>query len=131
MLGHIGLNVPDLAVAKQYYDVLMPALGFTEYFNATDELAYWPAGAKPGTYIFFYPANDASDYKMNRTGLQHLAFMVPTRQAVSDAYELALSLGSVSLHSPQEFPQYPRPYFAAFWNDPFGFKIEAVCHYDR
>ena len=132
MLGHIGLNVPDLAVAKRYYDALMPALGFTEYFNATeDEFSYWPSGAKPGTYIFFYPASDPGPYEVSRTGLQHLAFMVPTRQAVRDAYELALSLGSVDVHSPREFPQYPQPYFAAFWSDPFGFKIEAVCHHDR
>src|SRR5437016_13224760 len=86
MLGHIGLNVPDLAVAKKYYDALMPALGFAEYFNAEDEFSYWPSGAKPGTYIFFYPASDPGPYGVNRTGLQHLAFMVPTRQAVRDAY---------------------------------------------
>jgi hypothetical protein len=68
---------------------------------------------------------------VNRTGLQHLAFIVPTRQRVRDAYEIAMSLGSIDVHSPQEFPQYPQPYFAAFWSDPFGFKIEAVCHHDR
>ena len=95
MLGHIGLNVPDLAVAKTYYDTLMPALGFTEYFNATeDEFSYWPSGAKPGTYIFFYPASDPGPYEVRRTGLQHLAFMVPTRQAVRDAYDLALRLAA-------------------------------------
>lgn len=35
------------------------------------------------------------------------------------------------LLEPQEFPQYPAPYFAVFWLDPFGFKLEAVCHHDR
>ena len=97
MLGHIGLNIPDLTVAKQYYDALMPALGFTEYFNATeDEFSYWPSGGKPGTYIFFYPASDPGPYGVNRTGFQHLAFMVPTRQAVRDAYEIAMRLGALS-----------------------------------
>lgn len=27
--------------------------------------------------------------------------------------------------------QYPPPYFATFWLDPFGFLLEAVCHHDR
>ncbi len=32
---------------------------------------------------------------------------------------------------PQEWPQYPPPYFATFWLDPFGIMLEAVCHHDR
>ncbi len=35
------------------------------------------------------------------------------------------------LHEPPHFPQYPQPYFATFWLDPFGFMLEAVCHHDR
>jgi hypothetical protein len=31
---------------------------------------------------------------------------------------------------PQEFPQYHPGYYAAFWNDPFGIVLEAVCHRD-
>jgi hypothetical protein len=57
--------------------------------------------------------------------------MVPTRRAVHDAHALAVRLGSEVVHPPQEWPQYPPPYFAAFWLDPFGFMIEAVCHHDR
>ena len=32
---------------------------------------------------------------------------------------------------PQHFPEYPPPYYATFWLDPFGFMLEAVCHHDR
>ena len=28
-------------------------------------------------------------------------------------------------------PQYPQPYFATFWLDPWGVMLEAVCHQDR
>jgi hypothetical protein len=34
------------------------------------------------------------------------------------------------LHEPQFFPQYPPPYFATFWLDPFGVTLEAACHHD-
>jgi len=35
------------------------------------------------------------------------------------------------VRAPQAFPQYPPPYYATFWLDPFGFMLEAVCHHDR
>jgi catechol 2,3-dioxygenase-like lactoylglutathione lyase family enzyme len=46
MLGHLGLNVPDLRRAKEYYDQFMPALGFESFFSHDDEFAYRPAGGK-------------------------------------------------------------------------------------
>ena len=131
MLGHIGINVPDLATARSYYGALMPLLDFELFFDAVDEFAYMPAGGKRGTFVFFYPASGASPYSRTDAGLQHLAFMVPTRRRVHDVHAVAMSLGSREVHGPQDWPQYAPPYFAAFWLDPFGFMLEAVCHYDR
>ena len=34
MLGHIGVNVPDLRAAKAYYDAIMPLVGFEPYLEA-------------------------------------------------------------------------------------------------
>ena len=130
-IGHLGLNVPDLVVAKIYYDVVMPALGFEPFLVADDELAYRPAGGKPGTYLFAYPSAESGDYSRHRSGLQHLAFMVPTRSAVDAVRDLVAGLGSTVVHEPRAFPQYPPPYYATFWLDPFGFMLEAVCHKDR
>lgn len=130
-LGHLGLNVPDLAVAKRYYDALMPALGYEPFLDDPDQFAYRPAAAKVGTYLFFYPTRVDGAYDDRRSGLQHLAFIVRTRAAVRDAASLARSLGSPIVHAPQHWPQYPPPYFAAFWHDPHGFLLEAVCHHDR
>jgi catechol 2,3-dioxygenase-like lactoylglutathione lyase family enzyme len=131
MLGHIGINVPDLAAAKAYYDEVMPLLGFEVFLAAGDQFAYKPAGDRRGTFLFVYPAREESDYSRHRAGLQHLAFMVPTRSAVTTVHDRVRRLGSPVLHVPQAMPQYPQPYFATFWLDPFGFMLEAVCHHDR
>ena len=131
MLGHLAVNVPDLAAAKRYYHRLMPHVGFEPFIDADDEFALMPADGKRGTYLFFYPAEEPGEYSRRRTGLQHLAFMVPTRSAVHSVHDLVLELGGEVLHEPQEFPQYGSPYFATFWLDPFGLKLEAVCHHDR
>lgn len=135
MLGHLGINVADLGAAKVYYDAVMPLLGFDEYLTGEDEFAYRPAGRKPGTHLFFYQSAEDSEYSRHRTGLQHLAFMMGTRSLVNEAHALAVALipqfGGEVLHRPQVFPQYPQPYFATFWLDPWGLVLEAVCHYDR
>src|SRR5206468_1603929 len=99
---------------KAYYDAVMPLVGFEELFTTEDEFAFRPAGGKPGTHLFFYPAKEAGDYSRHRGGLQHLAFSVKSRSAVRDVYSAALEAGSEVLHAPQEFPQYPPPYFATF-----------------
>jgi hypothetical protein len=49
MLGHLGLDVPDLRAAKTYCDAVMPRLGFDEFLTAEAEFAYRPAGGRPGT----------------------------------------------------------------------------------
>jgi catechol 2,3-dioxygenase-like lactoylglutathione lyase family enzyme len=131
MIGHLGINVPDLVAAKAYYDRLAPLVGFEEFLSADDQFAFRPAGGRPGTYLFVYPALEPGDYSHHRTGLEHLAFMVRTRSAVHAAFDLACELGSTVLHPPQHFPDYPPPYYAAFWLDPFGLKLEVVCHHDR
>jgi len=131
MLGHLGINVPDVAAAKAYYDDLMPLLGFELFVSADDQFAYMPAGGKRGTFLFMYPARETGDYSRHRSGLQHLAFMVPTRSSVRAVHDHVVAVGNEVVHAPREFPEYPPPYYATFWLDPFGFMLEAVCHHDR
>lgn len=131
MIGHLGINVPDLARAKRYYDELMALVGFEPFIASDDEFGYKPADNKPGTYLFFYPAALDGPYSPERTGLQHLAFMVRGRSLVDRVHQHVVSAGSTVIHAPQHFPQYVGPYYATFWLDPFGIKLEAVCHHDR
>jgi catechol 2,3-dioxygenase-like lactoylglutathione lyase family enzyme len=129
-LGHIGVNVTDLARSKAYYDELMPLVSFEPFVVGDDQFSYRPAGGKPGTLIFFYPALEEGAYSRHRPGLQHLAFMVTTRAAVHQAHEWAQAHGCEILHAPREFPEYHEGYYAAFWLDPDGIMLEAVCHRD-
>ncbi len=104
-LGHLGVNVPDLGRAKKYYDTLMPLLGYETFLDRPDEFAYRPAEGKVGTYIFFYPSLDSGEYSRHRTGLQHLAFMVKSRDVVQEVHRLVVALGGEVVHEPREFPR--------------------------
>jgi hypothetical protein len=56
MLGHLGVNEPDLAAAKRYYTALMPLIGFEPFLDADDEFAFRPAKGKPvPTYSSIHP----------------------------------------------------------------------------
>lgn len=132
MLGHIGINVPDLTAARAYYGDLLPRVGFERFVDDDDQFAFMPSSGKRGTYLFFYPAEEGQPYSRHpTTGLQHLAFMVPTRSDVDDSHTWALEVGSEVVHQPQDFPDYPPPYYATFFLDPFGLMVEIVCHHDR
>ena len=127
-LGHLGINVPDLAAAKSYYDAVMPLLGYEEFFSAEQEFSYRPVDAKPGTFLFFYPSQEPGDYSRRRSGLQHLAFIVKTRDEVHAAHDAVRDRGDEIVFAPREFPEYHAGYYAAFWLDPFGHMLEVVCH---
>ncbi|MGW1073736.1 VOC family protein [Streptomyces sp. NPDC002537] len=132
MIGHLGINVPDLRAAVAYYDRIVPLLGFETYFGDATQHAYRPVDGKSGTYLFLYGSADPSGaYSRHRTGLQHLAFKVRTRTRVREVAAAVTALGGELVHPPREFPEYPPPYYATFWTDPHGFLLEAVCHSDK
>ncbi|HEX2058968.1 MAG TPA: VOC family protein [Actinomycetota bacterium] len=128
MIDHIGLGVPSLAAAKSYYDEVMPLLGYEPFFANERQFSYQRTKGKPGTRVFFYTADEEGGYSHRRTGLQHLAFKVRSRTEVDDAHRRAVELGSKTVRPPDVYAQYHPNYYAAFWHDPHGFLLEAVCH---
>jgi catechol 2,3-dioxygenase-like lactoylglutathione lyase family enzyme len=128
-IDHIGIGVPDLVEAKEYYDDLMSILGLREWFETGPggPLNYGPDGAR-GSQLFFYQAEEPDTYSRLHTGLHHLAFLVASRSVVRDAHQWARTREAVILDEPREFPQYGPHCFATYWLDPHGFKLEAVCH---
>jgi catechol 2,3-dioxygenase-like lactoylglutathione lyase family enzyme len=128
-IDHIGIGVPDLDAAKEYYDVLMTVLGLRQWFDRgpDDPLNYGPDGAR-GSQLFFYRAEEPRTYSRRDTGLHHLAFLVASRAIVRQAHEWACARNAVILDEPREFPRYGEHCFATYWLDLHGFKLEAVCH---
>ena len=122
-IEHIGLGVPDLDGARAYYDELMPLVGYEPCFGN----GYCPDG-DDGAQLYLYPATAPDGYTRHGVGLQHLAFLVPTRYAVHRVHEWARSRGDEVVHPPQTFPEYGSDCFAVFFLDPHGFMIEVVTH---
>ena len=59
-------------------------------------------------------------------GVHHVAFEALSREAVDDAWQRALAQGVATESAPKEFPHYAPGYYAAFFYDPDGIKLEVV-----
>jgi catechol 2,3-dioxygenase-like lactoylglutathione lyase family enzyme len=128
-IDHVGIGVPDLAAAKQYYDELMPVLGLRQWFNTAPDGSFLigPDGAR-GSQLAFYQALEPDTYSRHRTGLQHISFMVQSRAIVHEVHEWALAKGAEIVYEPRLFPEYDEHFYATFWLDLHGFMLEAVTY---
>ena len=119
MMDHVGIQVDDFAASRRFYDTVLEPLGYRVLMDVGPALGYGKDHP-----VFWIGA--ATDRIPNRQS--HLAFAAPSRQAVMDFYEAALTQGTASLHPPRLWPEYHPGYFGAFVRDPDGNNVEAVHH---
>jgi len=67
----------------------------------------------------------AGDYDRYSVGLHHLAFEAESREAVDERLAWARAQGLEIENEPQEWPYVPG-YYAGFFHDPDGIKLEVV-----
>jgi catechol-2,3-dioxygenase len=78
--------------------------------------------------VVLYPALEEGAYSRHRTGLQHLAFLVPTRDDVHRVHAWVEERGDTVIHAPRAFPEYGEHCYATFFSDPHGVMLEVLCH---
>ncbi len=116
--GHIDLRVRDITAAQDFYEAVLPALGFTERYPgggwkvwaATDEL--------PWTQYFGITESTGHAPNENR-----IAFAVGSREDVERIADVARAAGALELSGPKEVPYGPG-YYAVFFADPSGNLLE-------
>jgi catechol 2,3-dioxygenase-like lactoylglutathione lyase family enzyme len=122
-IDHIGLGVPDVEVAKAYYDELLGRFGFVRQW----EVGYRPTDWQ-GVQVFLYPALEPGPYSRHGVGLQHLSYYVGDRAEVDAAHAWAVARGHEIVHAPKPFPEYGEHCYSTFFLDVHGFMIEATTH---
>ena len=63
-------------------------------------------------------------FELYAPGFHHVAFAVEQRSDVELAHDAAAAAGAQILHSPREWPDYHPSYYATFFLDPDGFRVE-------
>ncbi len=76
------------------------------------------------------PARHAVAHDPYAPGLHHLCMRVNDRAAV-DAAATALKSAGVEVEGPRLWPGYAADYYAVFFSDPDGIRLEIVNHFER
>jgi glyoxylase I family protein len=122
-IDHIFITVHDLAVAEEYYDKVMKILGFRK--NRAD-IAGEPHVHYYNRYFAYWlrPAREAAvEHNSYAAGLHHVCFRVGD-QADVDRAVLELEAAGISASAPRLYPEYGKDYYAAFFADPDGVRLE-------
>ena len=121
---HVDLTVSDLERAIAFYEKVLGALGFRRVPHET-----YVAWGNAHTSIGLYPAAaEHTDVPVDRTrpGFHHAAFRVKSRSEVDAFHRFLLEAGITVLDAPAEYPEYGPRYYAVFFADPDGMKLEVV-----
>jgi len=126
---HIDLNVSDLDAS---YAVYAPLLAFLGYVQVKDKGGFeWDlrAGEGRGCSIGLRLRNpEEAGHKHHRyaPGLHHLAWRAESREDVDKLHSLLVERGVPILDAPAHYPEYSGNYYALFFEDPDGMKLEYV-----
>ena len=133
-IDHIQLTVQDLKLAEPFYDHLMRILGF--------DLSRKSKGSVPDhdfevieyvhdniTIGINSPRKAFSNDAVHRRkpgSLHHLAFTAKSEDQVNAAYRELQKINANIVNPPQLYPQHGEYYYALFFKDPGGIKLEIV-----
>ncbi len=123
-IDHIDLSVSDLARSVAFYDAVLSEFGFQKVSD--DGTVVWRG---PNLEIGIRAAETLEGqarYDRYRVGLHHLAFRAETRGAVDRFHEFLKSHDFEILDAPADYPNYEPNYYALFFVDPDGMKLELV-----
>lgn len=126
VLDHVSIAVPDIAVARPFYDALMAALGVEKVYDRDDALGYGrrcSAGEDSHTCLAVYASVQA-----NCDDRRHWCFKAASRARVDAFHAAGLTHGGTDDGAPGLRPHYHAHYYGAFLRDPDGNRVEAVCH---
>ncbi|GAA0338820.1 VOC family protein [Sphingomonas oligophenolica] len=126
---HIDLNVSDVAASRAVYGPVLEFLGYRCVTDTPDhcewDLGPDGHGASLGLRLCD-PALRQHRHERHAPGLHHLAWRAASREEVDRLHELLVARGITILDPPAHYPQYSGDYYAVFFEDPDGMKLELV-----
>jgi glyoxylase I family protein len=129
-IHHLDLVVSDVERSKAFYSALLRGLGWAGVLELEGERGerIWYLQAADTWLGLRAKQSDAHPVPYDRyaVGVHHLAFEASTRDAVDRCWEWVLTQHVEVESAPKEFPHYVDGYYAAFFHDPDGIKLEVV-----
>jgi len=125
---HVFITVNDLARSRPFYTALMPRLGYPgvwDYDGSGQSLGFLGNG---GSFWIKQapPEHSGASFSKDRVGLCEIAFRAENREQIDALGRDLEAWGGTILDPPREYPQYVPGYYAVFFADPDGIKLELV-----
>jgi glyoxylase I family protein len=130
-IDHLDLVVTSLGRSLEFYRGLLVPLGYVRVSEIEGErgerVVYLGRIGGTGSVSLRAAQSDAHPVPYDRyaVGLHHLAFAAPSRATVDERAAWVREQGAHVESGPQEYGYSPG-YYAAFFHDPDGIKIELV-----
>lgn len=126
---HVDLSIRNLAAAEPLYDLVLTHIGYVKGKPYPDGGGEWDLA--DGTSIGIRPttgANADREHDRYSSGLHHLAWSAASRADVDVLHAKLVAFGATMLDPPADYPHYNdgRGYYAVFFADPDGLKLEYV-----
>ena len=123
---HVDLVVSSVERSLPFYRDLLGPLGFHRIGEVEGERGetIWYFGG-PGSSVGLRQAQSLGGIDRYRVGLHHVALAAPSRAVVDERHDWLLSTG-VEIESPPGEYRYMPGYYAVFFYDPDGIKLEIV-----
>ena len=124
---HVDLVVSSIVRSLPFYRDLLGPIGWHSISEVEGERGetIWYLGGR-GTSIGLREAqSESGDVDRYAVGLHHLAFEAPSRAAVDERAEWLRANGAELESEPQEYTYMPG-YYAVFFYDPDGLKLEIM-----
>jgi glyoxylase I family protein len=129
-IHHLDLVVSDFERSKGFYSELLRGLGWAGVLDVQGERGeeIWYLQARDTWIGLREKQSDAHAVPYDRyaVGVHHVAFEASSREAVDQCWEWVLAQNVETESAPKEFPHYVEGYYAAFFYDPDGIKLEVV-----
>ena len=133
-LGHVDIVCRDVERSLAFYAAVLGPLGLGNpgsFEGERGERIHYLRFPRAGSgSIGLRQASEEQEFLLYAPGLHHVAFHVESRADVDAAYAAAVAEGAEILHAPRLWPQYRENYYATFFLDPDGFRLEVTTAAD-
>ena len=130
-MHHLDLSVSDAPGAYPLYALFLTHMGYVEADHRPDGYTEWDHPADGYLSIGMAPSKGENAHRPHdrySPGLHHAAWLAASKEDVDQLYAKLVAFGATILDPPADYPKYNggRGYYAVFFADPDGLKLEYV-----
>ena len=118
---HVDLRVRNFEEVQVFYRAFLPLLGFTQEWAGKEFRGFSAEDDAPDCAFFGFTEDSNHQPNGNR-----IAFWARSRELVDRVGTAVRAAGAKNIEGPGVCPEYSADYYAIFFEDPNGNKLEVV-----